>query len=261
MARTPSQIVSRRLGAWLVIPDPIVVEASARSGADWVGLDLQHGTWDLERAFRAIQLLDAIAIPALVRVSQDELSLIPRVLDHGASGIVVAMVESPAVAAAAVAAARYAPEGRRSYGGQRYGLRSMPEPADVSTIRPSIYAMIEDRRGLEEVEAIALVPGLAGLHIGPVDLGLGLGVGISRTSPVVALAMLRIRDAGHAAGLPVTLHAVRGEDAPRRFAEGFDEVVLPADVDLLRSAFVRQVRAGRGSGDGDLKASSEEDPR
>ena len=252
MARTPPSVAGPRLGAWLMIPDPIVVEVAARSGVDWVGLDLQHGTWDLERAFRAIQLLDAIGKPALVRVSQDELELVPRVLDHGASGIVVAMVESADVAAAAVAAARYAPEGRRSYGGQRYGLRPMPEPADVSEVRPSIYAMIEDRRGLETVEAIARVPGLAGLHVGPVDLGLGLGLGMSRSGKVLDQAMDRIRDAGHAAGLMVSLHAVLGEEARRRFAEGFDEVVLPADVDLLRSAFAHQVQVSRGAADGNL---------
>jgi 4-hydroxy-2-oxoheptanedioate aldolase len=250
--RTPPSISGRRVGAWLMIPDPIVVEIAARSGVDWVGLDLQHGAWDLGRAFRAIQLLDAIGVPALVRLSQDELALVPRVLDHGASGIVVAMVESAAVAAAAVAAARYAPEGRRSYGGQRYGLRPTPEPVDVSEVRPAIFAMIEDRRGLETVESIARVPGLAGLHIGPVDLGLGLGLGMSRSDQVLDQAMGRIRDAGHAAGLTVSLHAVRGPDAQRRYAEGFDEVVLPADVDLLRSAFAQQVQGSRGAADGSL---------
>ena len=112
--------------------------------------------------------------------------------------------------------------------------------------------MIEDRRGLETVEAIARVPGLAGLHVGPVDLGLGLGLGMSRSGKVLDQAMDRIRDAGHAASLMVSLHAVLGEEARRRFAEGFDEVVLPADVDLLRSAFAHQVQVSRGAADGNL---------
>ena len=50
----------RRIGGWLMIPDPIIVEAAGRAGFDWIGLDLQHGTWDLGTAFRGIQLLDAI---------------------------------------------------------------------------------------------------------------------------------------------------------------------------------------------------------
>jgi 4-hydroxy-2-oxoheptanedioate aldolase len=228
-----------------MIPDPIVVEIAGRAGFDWVGIDLQHGAWDLEKVFRAVQLLDALGTPAIVRVSQEELAMIPRVLDHGSAGVIVAMVESPEVAAKAVTAARYAPEGRRSWAGQRYGMRSAPEPADVSEERPAIYAMIEDRRGLEAVEDVALVPGLAGLHIGPVDLGLGLGLGMDRSGPVYAAAVRRILEGGHAAGIPVTQHAVRPHEAREWFDQGMDEVVLTADVFLLREAMAAQVAGAR----------------
>ena len=170
----------KRIGAWLMIPDPLVVEAVGRAGFDWVGLDLQHGAWDLEKVFRALQLLDAMRVRALVRLSQNELNLIPRVLDHGADGVIVAMLESPEVVSAAIRAARYAPEGRRSYVNPRYGMRPIPEPDDVAEVRPAIFAMIEDRAALEKIDPIVRVPGLAGLHIGPVDLGLGLGLGMNR---------------------------------------------------------------------------------
>ena len=148
-----------------MIPDPLVVEAAGRAGFDWVGLDLQHGSWDLELAFRAIQLLDALAFPVLIRVSELEQSLIPRVLDHGASGSSSRWRLGPEMVSAAVSMARYAPEGTRSYGGQRYGMR--PEPADVSQVRPIVFPMIEDARGAAAVTEIARVPGVAGLHVGP----------------------------------------------------------------------------------------------
>ena len=144
------------IGLWLAMPEPLVVEAAARARPDWVGLDLQHGAWDLSTAFRGIQLLDALGTPALVRISEQELELIPRVLDQGASGVVVAMASSTALVEEAVRRARYAPEGVRSYGGQRYGMR--PEPDDVSEIRPLVYPMIEDRRGVADISAIAAVP-------------------------------------------------------------------------------------------------------
>ena len=238
---------ARTIGGWLMIPDPLVVEVAGRAGFDWVGLDMQHGAWDLEKAFRAVQLLDALGTPAIVRVSQEDLPLLPRVLDHGAAGVIVAMVESAEVATAAVSASRYAPQGQRSWVSQRYGLASTPQAADVSEVRPDIYAMIEDRRGLEVVEAIARVPGLAGLHIGPVDLGLGLGLGMDRSGETYATALGRILEAGHAASVPVTLHAVRPEEALARFEEGFDEVVLPADVFLLREAMAEQLAQARST--------------
>ena len=65
-----------KIGLWLSMPEPLIVEAAARARPDWVGLDLQHGAWDLGTAFRGIQLLDALGMPALVRVSEQELELI-----------------------------------------------------------------------------------------------------------------------------------------------------------------------------------------
>lgn len=227
-----------------MIPDPLVVEIAGRSGVDWVGLDLQHGTWDVNLAFRGIQLLDVMGVPALVRVSELELPQIPRVLDHGASGVVIAMSTGPDMVAHAVSMARYAPEGTRSYGGQRYGMRA--EPDDVTEVRPAVYPMVEDARGVEAVEAIAAVPGIAGLHIGPVDMGLGMGLGRDRSDPRFGAAFQRILQAGHQAGVPVTMHAVRGEQAAHWTEMGYDDVVLTADVDLLRGAFAEHVSKALG---------------
>ena len=233
-----------RVGLWAAMPEPLVLEAAAAARPDWVGLDLQHGAWDLGSAFRGIQLLDALGVPVLVRVSEVELSLIPRVLDHGASGVVIAMASSVGLVESAVALARYQPEGVRSYGGQRYGMR--PEPADVAAVRPGVYPMIEDRRGVEDVAAIAHVPGIAGLHVGPVDLGLGLGLGLDRDAPPFWDALGEIVKAGRAAGISLTMHAVRPAQAPRWLELGFDEMVLTADIELLRSAFEAGVRTLRG---------------
>lgn len=241
-----SAMTGATLAGWLAIPDPVVVEAAGRAGFDWVGLDLQHGAWDLGSAFPAIQLLDALGVPVLVRLGEEELPSIPRVLDHGVSGIVLAMVSSPDVAAAAVARARYQPEGIRSFGGQRYGMgrRAGDHHAEI---RPAIYGMIEDRRGFDAVADIAAVPGLAGLHVGPVDLGLALGLGVDRNVPAFTDALRTIVRAGHAAGVTVTMHAVAGARAGEMLDLGFDELVLTADIELLRNAFDDQLVAGRAA--------------
>jgi 4-hydroxy-2-oxoheptanedioate aldolase len=226
-----------KIGLWLSIPEPLIVEAAARARPDWVGIDLQHGAWDLGTAFRGIQLLDALGTPTLVRISEQELELIPRVLDHGASGVVLAMASSGALVEEAVRRARYQPEGVRSFGGQRYGMR--PAPDDVSEVRPHLYPMIEDQRGVRDVAQIAAVKGISGLHIGPVDLGLGLG--LAGDDPRFADALHDIVACGHAVGLPVTMHAVGPEQGRRWLDMGFDELVLTADIELLRTAFATQV--------------------
>lgn len=229
------------IGLWLSMPEPLIVEAAARARPDWVGLDLQHGAWDLGTAFRAIQLLDALGMPAIARISEQELELMPRLLDHGASGVVIAMASSTELVEEAVRRARYQPEGVRSFGGQRYGMRSAPTVP--SEIRPHIFPMIEDSRGIADIANIAAVKGIAGLHIGPVDLGLGLS--LDRNDPQYLNALRKILDAGHAAGVPVTMHAVRADQASGWTKMGFDEVVLTADIELIRSAFLAGVEEVR----------------
>jgi 2-keto-3-deoxy-L-rhamnonate aldolase RhmA len=224
-----------RLAGWLATPEPIVVEVVAKTGFDWIGLDLQHGAWDLGSAFRGIQLADALGVPVLVRLPDDQLPFIPRVLDHGASGVVLAMASEPEVVRAAIDRARYQPAGRRSYGGQRFGLRR--EPADPADVRPEVFAMVETARGLDAVAEIASIEGLAGLHVGPADLGLALGVGPDLSSPAFRRAVERIVAAAHDRGLPATMHAVQADQVATWAATGFDELVLTTDVELLRSAF------------------------
>ncbi len=232
-----------RLGGWLSMTDPLIVEAAGRAGFDWVGIDLQHGAWDLGSAFRGIQLLDLLGVPVLVRVAEDELQIIPHVLDQGASGIVVAMTSGPASVADAIARARYQPEGRRSYGGQRYGLRA--EPRDLSTIRPSVYAMVEDRAGIRRIEEIAGVRGLAGVHLGPVDLCLNLGLGGDRTHPEFFGALRSVVSASHAVGIPAVMHAVSAGQVSQMVEFGFDELVLTADIGLVRTAFATEIEHAR----------------
>jgi 2-keto-3-deoxy-L-rhamnonate aldolase RhmA len=165
------------------------------------------------------------------------------VLDQGASGIIVAMASSPKTMAAAIRRARYHPEGLRSYAGQRYGMRH--EPADVATIRPAVYAMIETRQALDSVDAITAVPGIGGVHVGPVDLGLSLGLGTNRSKSEFERALRRIVAASHAASIPATMHAVVPAQIEHMIALGFDELVLTSDIGILRNAFALDLAAAR----------------
>jgi len=232
-----------RLGGWLSIADPIVAEAAGRAGFDWVGIDLQHGAWDVGSAARGVQLLDLVGVPVLARVAEEELPLIPHALDQGASGIIVAMASSAETMAAAIRRARYHPEGLRSYGGQRYGMRG--EPDDAATIRPAVYAMIETKEALDRIEAIAAVPDIGGIHVGPVDLGLSLGLSMKRSGKKFERALERIIAASHAANIPAVMHAVSPEQTGEMIDLGFDELVLPADIAVLRRAFADNVAAAR----------------
>src|SRR5207253_9330636 len=140
-----------------------IVEAVARAGYDFVGFDLQHGAHDRRFALNAVQLVDALGLPSLTRLQPDELSLVGRLADYGLAAFVVAMCEGPELLREAIRLSRYQPHGRRSYAGQRYGLR--PEPRDLAEAGPAVYAMIETRAAYDTLAEILAVPGLAGVHV------------------------------------------------------------------------------------------------
>lgn len=170
------------LGVWCNSGSPVIAELAGRAGVDWVLLDTQHGAVSDADLLPCIQAVGLGGSPALVRVGSDDPRLIMRALDLGAAGVVVPLVSSPEQAAAAVAATRYPPAGIRSFGPVRRYYD--PSAADAD---PLCLAMIETAAGLDSIEAIAAIPGLDGVFIGPVDLSLDLGLGMPDFSDLSAL--------------------------------------------------------------------------
>jgi 4-hydroxy-2-oxoheptanedioate aldolase len=248
----PAEERDFEVGGWAMLGQSETVEALGRAGFDFVGLDLQHGALDVRDVQRALALLDALGVPGYVRLTFAERALIPRVLDFGAAGVIVAMVESAEQAAEAAALARYQPHGNRSYGGQRHGLAR--EPADVLAVRPEIHVMIETRTALESVHEIAATEAVDGLAVGPVDLALALrdpeGPALTHSearTPAWEEALSQVVACARATGLPTTSFAVDGDDVRTWVERGFDRIVLASDVALLRRALGDHLRRARGT--------------
>src|ERR1041385_5936818 len=105
------------VGTWLTLPDPTAALLMARAGFDWLTVELEHTPVTFETAAQSFAIIAASGVVPLAPVPWNHGENIKRVLDTGAYGIVVPMVNSRAEAEAAVAAARYAPLGKRSLGG------------------------------------------------------------------------------------------------------------------------------------------------
>src|SRR5579872_1187828 len=164
------------LGVWCVIPSALSVEAVAGLGFDWLLIDMQHGGMDYSTAVEMIRAVELAGIPPLVRVPWNEPGIIGRVLDAGAIGVVVPMIEDAESAKRAVTAGRYPPAGRRSFGPlrarARQGTAYRFDPDDGTLI----ITMIETAPALDQAAAIAAVPGVDALLVGPSDLSLSLGL-------------------------------------------------------------------------------------
>jgi 4-hydroxy-2-oxoheptanedioate aldolase len=162
-------------GAWLQLPSPLVAEALGGLGFDWIGIDTQHGLIGYTELRSMLQALSISSTPAIVRVSANDAAEIGRALDAGAGGVIVPLVETAEAAAAAVAACRYAPEGRRSWGPIRPVMADPAHGPRDGDAQVACVVMIETRRGVENADEITAVPGVDGVLIGPSDLAVSLG--------------------------------------------------------------------------------------
>ena len=147
----------------------------AAAGLDWVCIDQQHGWSAGHDAGDLVTAVRAAGAHALVRVAWNRPEEIGRVLDGGAEGVIVPMVESAEEARAAVAAVRYAPEGRRSWGSARTPYTSVPSDVPAANSSNACLVMVESVQAVERVQEIAAVDGVDGIFLGPFDLALALG--------------------------------------------------------------------------------------
>ena len=215
---------------WLTLGAPVLAELAADAGAESIVIDMQHGRWSREGMENAILGIGGRA-PSLVRTADALDFAIGSALDAGAHGVIVPMINSTAECASVVAAAHYPPLGRRSGGGARPG-------ADFAAYRTAmadhmlVAVMIETVAGLEAAEAIAAVPRLDMVFVGPNDLSLALGE--AQGSPAFEAALARILAAGEAAGTPVGIYTGNVDQAAQRVTQGFQFVVVASDVQLNR---------------------------
>ena len=168
------------LGAFQLTSSRILAEGMAKARFDWLCVDLQHGEVDWSDLIGIIQAMQLGDCDVLVRVPWNDPAQIMRVLDCGASGVIVPMVSTAEDAARAVAATRYSPRGIRSVG-QTRKMYDTPVSQYTSETEedPICLVMIETAEGLENMAAIAATPGLDGIFLGTGDLAVSLGLAVS----------------------------------------------------------------------------------
>ncbi len=232
-------------GGWVVGPTIIGPEEYAQAGYDYVGFDAQHGYLDDADIALLLRRLEHVPIATAVRLPSPDPGPIGRVLDAGADAVIIAMVESAAQAAAAVAATRYAPVGVRSFGPLRASLGTDPAALEART---SVFAMIETAAGLHALDEICAVPGLSGIYVGPADLAISLGYGPAEasTQPEVRDAMTRIQATASAAGLVTGIHAGAGKVGKAMAGWGFRMITLASESQALRRGATEHLHEATG---------------
>ena len=236
------------LNAWLAIANPFSAELMAHQGFDAVTIDLQHGPVDFQAAVGMLAAISTTPAVPMVRVPWNEPILTAKLLDAGAYGVICPMINSKAEAEALVGACRYPPRGARSFGPNRallYGGADYWQHANDEVL---VFAMVETREAVKNLDEIVSVEGLDGVYVGPSDLSLSMGKTptLDPQDPEVVAAIKAICAGTRKRGKIAGVHTDGAKTAIRRFGEGYQLCTILSDARLMANAAAAAVREARG---------------
>lgn len=256
----PNYSLARRLAAgetvhtgWCTVPSPIVAETLAREGFGAVSIDQQHGLWGTDGMVAAMGAIRAAGAAPLVRIPLGAYAVASRALDMGAEGIVAPMINTLADAKAFVGATKFPPLGERSWGPMRAmtlaGIGDAKSYLREANDNIVTLAMIETKTAMANIDAIAAVPGIDVLFVGPSDLSIGLsdGAELDPHSRTVEDAIDRIVAACNKAGKVAGLYCANAERAVACARRGIRFLAVGSDLGFLRAGTAAQVKTLKGA--------------
>jgi 2-keto-3-deoxy-L-rhamnonate aldolase RhmA len=166
------------VGSWIQIGHPAVAEIMCNSGFDWIAVDMEHTDISLETMTNVFRGMYGRNVMPFVRVRENDPLAIRQVLDAGAMGVIVPLVNNADEAKRAVAAAKYPPAGIRGFAfcrANEYG-RNFSQYVKEANEQIAVVVMIESKEAVENIDEIIAVDGVDGVFVGPYDLSGSYGV-------------------------------------------------------------------------------------
>ncbi len=233
-------------GGWLSLPSSLSAEIMAGEDFDYVCIDMQHGGIDYQTALTMLQAISTTETMPFVRVPWNEPGVIMKMLDAGAMGVIIPMVNSVEEAQAAVAACRYHPEGSRSFGPLRATMYAGTDYFTHANAEVACIPMIETEQALDNLDGILSTPGVDAVYVGPADLSITLGQppGMANEGRFEQ-ERVRIAEACKAHGVVAGIHA-NAQLAAKHAAAGFQLVTISSDQGGMRVAARSDLQTARG---------------
>lgn len=223
------------LGTWMQIGHPVPAEILANAGYEWVCVDAEHTDICIDGIIEIMRAMAHTSTIPVVRVSQNSTIEIRQMLDAGAKGIIVPMVNTAEDAEKAVAAAKYPPQGVRGFGYCRANKHGVEFDQYVKNANDDIFvvAQVEHIDGVNNIDEILAVDGIDGVFIGPYDLSGSLKIPGKLDDARVQDALQKVLDACHCAGKSAGLHVVAPEPEEIKAALNKGFTLLALSVDML----------------------------
>lgn len=235
------------IGSWITLAHPAIAEIMAKAGFDWLTVDLEHSVITIREAEELIRIINLCGVVPLVRLSANDPVQIKRVMDAGATGVIVPAVNTRADADAAVSAVYYPPKGTRGVGlarAQGYGT-SFQRYKEWSEAEAVVIVIVEHIDAVKNLKTILSAPGIDGYIIGPYDLSASMGLSGQFDHPDMIKAIEKIKQIGSELEKPGGLHIVEPDIKllEERINEGFKFIAYSLDTRMLDTT----CRAGLGN--------------
>lgn len=225
------------IGTWITLDNTHIAEILCRAGFDWIVIDLEHSFISINKASDLIQVIDLCGCVPLVRLTSNDKNQIKLLMDAGAHGIVVPMVNSKSYAESAIAATRYGPKGVRGVGlsrAQEYGA-NFKNYLEWQDTEPIVIVQIENISALSNLNEIFKLKDVNGFIIGPYDLSCSMGIPGDFKNPEFIKTMNNILNAGQKYNCPAGIHIVEPNENSliEKKNEGYKFIAYSVDIRML----------------------------
>ena len=234
------------VGSWITIPSTEIIEILSTAQFDWLAIDLEHTSISINQAKQLIQTIQANDMSALVRVSSNNKNEIKKVLDIGANGIIVPMVNTKKDIDSIISNVQYPPVGSRGVGlnrAQKYGF-SFDDYKNYVKDNIVIIAQIEHINGVNNLDKILSTNGFDGIIIGPYDLSASMGYPGDYNRKEVKLAINKIEKLTQNSSKSLGFHVIESDHSftIKKINKGYNFVAFSIDFFFLGDMARKQMK-------------------
>jgi len=227
----------RLFAGWISYAHPSITETFASADFDFIAIDMEHSTISLEQGQRIIAACQSKNVPCLPRPVSHSNDWIKPLLESGADGLIIQMVNTPDELATLVGNIKYPPEGFRSFGvsrAQNYGF-TFDEYVQNWNDSSIFIIQVESRTAVDNIHALLENEHVDGVMVGPYDISGSYGVPGQVEHPLVVDASRKVIAACEARGIScgTQLADVSKQGVDRLFELGYTYAILGSDLFVL----------------------------
>ena len=235
------------IGTSITLPSPEIAEILSNVGFDWLFIDTEHSTLDVHDVQRILQAANENC-PCIVRAPLNDEVWIKKLLDTGADGIIIPLVNSADEAQKIVKLCKYPPEGNRSVGMSRahkYGMK-FQEYVDCANEKVALILQIEHIDAVQNIDSIISVPGVDAVFVGPYDLSGSMGKVGAITDPEVQQRIEIVKTVCLNAGMPIGIFGIDTEAVKPYIEQKYSMITVGIDTLFLGKSARDTLKAIRG---------------